>query len=515
VADTADPQQDIVEFLSRPGTYGPGTRTVERIDTHISVIFLAGDRAYKMKRAVRFEYLDYSDLDRRRRFCEAEIETNRRTAPALYLGVVAVTRDSDGALQLGGDGEPVEWLVEMRRFDQDTLFDRMAEADRLTPELMVSLADAIHRFHDRAEPDMSRGGAAILRYILDGNFREVRKSTPSLFDLAVVDGLEQLSRAALDRVADLLDARSQAGSVRRCHGDLHLRNICLVDGTPTLFDGIEFNDDITVIDVLCDLAFLLMDLEHRQHRDRANEVFNRYMALGGEVEGLAAMPLFLACRAMIRAHTSAAAARTQNDAAARDSLQSDARDYLDLAASFLEPGEVRLVAVGGLSGTGKSTLARALAPGLGRAPGALVLRSDVIRKRLFGVAPEDPLGPEGYANGVSAKVYATIQDRAAAALAAGHSVIADAVFAREGERNALEGIARAAGVTMTGLWLEAPERVMADRVTARSGDASDADAAVVRSQLGYDTGLIRWHRIDAARGANTTLAAAKAILSRP
>ena len=515
MADTAESQEDIVEFLSRPDSYGPDIRDVERIDTHISVVFLAGERAYKMKRAVHFEYVDYGGLDRRRRFCEAEIETNRRTAPALYLGVVAVTRGGDGALQLGGDGEPVEWLVEMRRFDQDTLFDRMAEADRLTPGLMTALADAIHRFHDNAARDMSRGGAAIVRHILDGNFREVRKSTPSLFDPAMVDRLEEHSHAALDNIAGLLDARSGAGWVRRCHGDLHLRNICLVDGEPTLFDGIEFNDDIAVIDVLYDLAFLLMDLEHRRHRDRANEVFNRYMALGGEIGGLAALPLFMACRATIRAHTSAAAARTQADAAARESLRSDARDYLGLAARFLEPGDTRLVAVGGLSGTGKSTLARALAPELGRAPGALVLRSDVIRKRLFGVASEDPLGPEGYAAGVSKNVYAAIQDRAAVALAAGHSVVADAVFAREDERNAIDGVARAAGVVMTGLWLEAPAAVLEDRVTARRNDASDADVRVVRSQLGYDTGNIHWHRIDAGGGAERTLARARAVLFGP
>ncbi|MEX2616263.1 MAG: AAA family ATPase [Alphaproteobacteria bacterium] len=511
---TDDIQRDVIAFLSRPESYGRDVENVQRIDTHISVVFLAGDRVYKMKRAIRFEYLDYGTLARRRAFCEAEIDTNRRTAPSLYLGVVAVTRAEDGAFQLNGNGEPVEWLVEMRRFDQDSLFDRMAEAGELTPELMTGLADSIFGFHDEAAPASDRGGAAVMRHIIDGNFREIRKSTPSLFDPDKVALLEERSRTALDSFSGLLDERGRAGRIRRCHGDLHLRNICLVDGAPTLFDAIEFNDDISVIDVLYDLAFLLMDLEHRGHRDRANEVFNRYMALGDDVAGLAALPLFLACRAAIRAHTAVAAARTQPDTAKQQSLEAEACAYLDLACTFLEPRAAQLVAIGGLSGTGKSTVAGKVAPSLGRAPGALVLRSDVMRKRLFGVAPETRLDPTAYTRAISERVYDDIAERAALALDAGHCVVADAVFAREAERTAIAAVGRSCGVRVTGVWLDAPAAVLESRVAARRNDASDAGPAVVRDQLDYDLGVMDWHRVDAGNGAGQTVAAVTALLAR-
>jgi len=512
IADNNEIQDRVIAFLSRADSYGPGVDTVQRIDTHISVIFLAGDRAYKMKRAVRFEYVDYGTLARRKVFCDAEIATNRRTAPALYLGSIAVTQSADGTLCLGGEGAPVEWLVEMRRFDQDSLFDRMAADGRLTPDLMSRLADSISRFHGDANPVTERSGTAIMRHILDGNFREIRKSTPALFDPEKVAQLEARCRTALDENAGLLDARALAGCVRHCHGDLHLRNICLVDGEPTLFDGIEFNDEITVIDVLYDLAFLLMDLEHRDHRDRANEVFNRYMALGDGAAGLAVLPLFLACRALIRAHTTVAAAKNQPGEKLRAAFETEACAYLDLAHSFLQPGDARLVAVGGLSGSGKSTVARALAPELGRAPGALLLRSDVIRKRLFGVSPETALGQDAYTPAASQRVYAALLDAAAKALAAGHSVIADAVFAREAERAEIEAVGKAAGIEFTGFWLDAPVAALEDRVTARRGDASDADASVVRRQLAYDLGAMHWHRIDAGDGADQTLKRAEALL---
>ena len=211
-----------------------------------------------------------------------------------------------------------------------------------------------------------------------------------------------------------LDDRAGQGCVRRCHGDLHLRNICLIDGRPVLFDGIEFNDAFSVIDVLYDLAFLLMDLEHRGHRDSANLVFNRYLAMSGDLDGLAAMPLFLSCRAAVRAKTTAAAARADSEAA--KSLEAEACSYLDLACGLLEPRRPVLIAIGGLSGSGKSTLAQRLAPLAGGSPGALLLRSDVIRKRLFDMAPETALNASGYTPEQSERVYRRLIESAAAAI---------------------------------------------------------------------------------------------------
>ena len=213
-------------------------------------------------------------------------------------------------------------------------------------------------------------------------------------------------------VAALLDERRASGFVRQCHGDLHLRNIVLLDGRPTLFDGVEFNDKIACTDVLYDLAFLLMDLWRRGLPRHANAVWNRYLSDTGDLDGLSLLPLFLSCRAAVRAKTSATAARLQPDARRGNELQALAREYLAMAERLLHPPRPCLVAVGGFSGTGKSTLALGLAPSVGAVPGAVVIRSDEIRKRLSGVSPLDRLGPEGYSSEMSERVYATVAERA-------------------------------------------------------------------------------------------------------
>ncbi len=503
-------QQDVIAFLLDPQSYGYNNVPVTRIDTHISVVFLVGDRAYKMKRAVRFAYLDYSTIERRRVSCEAEVSLNRRTAPMLYRDVVQVTRETDGSLRLGGRSEPVEWLVEMARFDQSALFDRMAVEGHLTLALLRALADEIAVFHASAESVAIPSGSKTMHSIVRGNEAEIAEGTPAVFDIETASLLSERTIRALKDVTALLDDRAGQGCVRRCHGDLHLRNICLIDGRPVLFDGIEFNDAFSVIDVLYDLAFLLMDLEHRGHRDSANLVFNRYLAMSGDLDGLAAMPLFLSCRAAVRAKTTAAAARVDPEAA--KSLEAEARSYLDLACGLLEPRRPALIAIGGLSGSGKSTLAQRLAPLAGGSPGALLLRSDVTRKRLFDMVPETALDASGYTPEQSKRVYRHLNESAAAALSAGQSVIVDAVFARCDERAAIQSVARDVGVPAHYLWLEAPAEAMKKRVTERTGDASDADAAVVQQQLSYDIGEMGWRRVPAGGDPERTVSISRGIV---
>ena len=249
-------------------------------------MWLAGDRVYKLKRAVRFDYVDFSTIELRRAACEAEVRLNRRTAPSLYLGVRPVTRDAGGTLAIGRTGTPVDWLVEMVRFDQDTLFDRLAERHQLDTGLMEGLADAIVRLH--AERGAASGPWRTRRHGV-GHRRQrarLRRAGRAVLEPAACERLTADARAALERHADRLDARRRQGSVRECHGDLHLRNICLVEGVPTLFDAVEFNDEISCIDVLYDLAFLLMDLWRRDLRPHANLVFNEYLARTVDLEGL-------------------------------------------------------------------------------------------------------------------------------------------------------------------------------------------------------------------------------------
>ncbi len=489
-------QSGVVAFLGSPAVHGGAA--VERLDTHASIVFLAGDRALKLKRAVRYDYLDYSTAAHRKVMCDAELRINRRTAPALYRAVVAVTRQADGALAIGGPGTPVDWLVEMRRFEQSALLDRLAEAGLLSLELMRPLAYTIARFHAAAAARVNHGGWDALTRVIDGNAAGFGREGAGVLDPAQCARLTTRARFVLRGCGDLADRRRDAGRVRHCHGDLHLSNIVVLDGEPTLFDAIEFNDDFSCVDVLYDLAFLLMDLWRLELPHHANVIWNGYLADTGDLDGLPLMPLFLSCRAAVVAKTTATAANLQADADRRLELQVLARRYLDLANTLLEPAPPRLIAIGGPSGSGKSTTARGIAPCLGAAPGAVVLRSDEIRKTLCGVKPLDRLGPEGYTPEVSQRVYATLLARADTVVRGGYTAIADAVFGRLADRDAIQHVAAAAGVPFTGLWLEAPEKVLRSRVAGRDPDASDAGVDEIRRQLAAPPDSLCWHRLDAS-----------------
>lgn len=517
-------QSAIVAFLSSEDAYtNLGlSGAVKRIETHISVVFLIGDRAFKLKRAVRFPYLDFSDADKRRTAAETELALNRRTAPELYLGLAPLVQQASGALRLGEIGASaegaIEWLVTMRRFRQRDLFDRMAGEGRLEPQLMEQLADRIVSFHTSAEVRCEQGGLAGMRFAASTVRKALAECRPGIFNPGTIASLTNDTDARIEQLAPLLEARRKAGLCRHCHGDLHLRNICLIDGRPTLFDCIEFSEEIAVIDVLYDLAFLLMDLWHRGLAEHANITLNRTLQaarLGGGIDalaGLATLPLFLSSRAAIRAHVTATMAGAGDGRAANKPLTEEARAYLDLAIGLLSPPAPRLVAIGGLPGTGKTTLARALAPQLPPVPGAIVLRSDVIRKELAGIDPLTRLGLKGYTKAMTRRTYKTLLARAGAVLTSGHSVIVDAVSARPADRAAIEAVARRLGAGFTGLWLDAPVEVLEERIAQRRADASDATVELVRKSDLYRTGAIAWHRIDASRGPKRVAFTAQALV---
>ena len=499
-------QTPVIDFLAAASTHGGVS--AERIETHASIVFLAGARAYKLKRAVRFDYLDFSTSERRRAMCEAELRLNRRTAPALYRGVVAVTREPDGSYALAGSGKPIDWVVEMNRFPQEALLDRLASVGGLSVDLMASLAAAIADFHRSAEHRPDHGGKAGMSWVIDGNAAGFAEFGRTCLDPSTTRRVTDDASRELERRTEALERRRQSGFVRQCHGDLHLRNIVLLDGRPTLFDGVEFNDEIACTDVLYDLAFLLMDLWRRRLPCHANSVWNRYLLETADFDGVSLLPLFLSCRAAVRAKTSATAANLQHDGQRRDDLEGMAREYLTMAERLLHPPGPCLVAVGGFSGSGKSTLALALAPYIGAVPGAVVLRSDETRKRLCGVPLLQRLDAEGYSPQVSERVYSHLTEHAAVLLRGGHSVIVDAVHARASDRSAIERIAEGASVPFIGLWLDAPESVLIDRTGQRHHDASDADASVVRMQRAEDTGDIGWNRLDGSAPSPCVLSSA-------
>ncbi len=491
----------MVAFLSRPETYDPPAGRIERMDTHSAHVFLAGDHAYKIKRAVRYSFLDFSTLEKRHAACLNELRVNRRTAPDLYLEVLPITAGPQGGLRLGGEGAPVEWVLKMRRFEQSALLDHMAEEGSLDLALMGPLADAIRAFHVHAPRFLQpEGGVAGLASVIAGN-DETLFGEPDIYEPEAARAFSAACRERLEALAPLLRKRAQAGFVRHCHGDLHLRNIVLQEGRPVLFDAIEFDDQLATVDVLYDLAFLLMDLWFRGLTRHANRVLNRYLSWGGtsNLRGLAALPLFLALRAMIRSKADALRAAACDEDAERRGAVGEARAYFDLAQSLIHPPAPVFVAIGGLSGTGKTTLARALAPGLGPAPGAVHLRSDVERKRLFGKDDVESLGEEAYTPAVTNLVYAVLRKKAAMVATARHGVIVDAVHGTPEERAGIEQIASRHGMAFVGLWLTAPEEALLSRVRERSADASDADERVVKMQLRYDIGPVDWQQISADR----------------
>jgi uncharacterized protein len=449
-------QRDVFAFLQDPRTYGLSA-LVTRIDTHGAAVFLAGRNVYKVKRAVRFPFMDFSTLEKRHAACEAEIAVNRGNAPDLYLGVVPITRDGD-VLRLVGDGQVIEWAVHLRRFDENATLDRLAAKGPLGSELIDKLAQAVVAAHRRAAPRDGPGATRALRRLLKETADELGGDL-DLFPSQPVAAFGDALIAAFDRAEPLLLRRGAQGQVRRCHGDLHLGNLVLIGEAPVLFDAIEFDEAIATSDILYDLAFLLMDLCERGLRADANRLMNRYLLLSDDVpfqiEGLAALPLFLSLRAAIRAKVIAALLRLKPWKA---NLRDEARTYFDAAVRFLAPVPPLLVAIGGLSGTGKTKLAAAIAPALGRAPGALHLRSDVERKRLFAVAETARLPGEAYRAEVSARVYARLHDLAEGALRAGQAVIVDATHQRPAERAAIAVLAARAGAPFFGPLVGGPYR---------------------------------------------------------
>ena len=475
-----------VEAWLRAGAGASAKGCEKVIETSISWIFLYPDRALKLKKPVDLVILDFTTPDKRRWASQRELTFNAPGAPDIYRRVRAITRAASGTLSFDGPGEVVEWALEMRRFDDTAvLLNRLSQVDGAFAE---TLGRRIAAFHATAAVGAVGGGAPGLGYILASNARLLRHLASHL-GKAAVERLIATTDAAFTELSPLLDRRMEQGFVRCCHGDLHLGNILLEAGQPILFDCIEFNDRLREIDILYDVGFLLMDLAFRGAPEAANRVLNGWLDQAartfsaGPWEGLAALGLYQSVRAAVRAHVNGMEGR-----------HDESRRYLAAAQAHLEPGVPALIALGGLSGSGKSTLARALAPRLGAAPGAVVLRSDEIRKRLWGRDPTAALPPEAYAPQASVSVYKALFSAARACLAAGKTVVADAVFLRPEERAGVEALAAASGAAFHGLWLEAPPEILRHRIESRRGDASDADARVLALQLTRDPGDIRWPR---------------------
>ena len=466
------------------------------IETHVSAIYRAETVVWKMKKAVRFDFLDQSRLDQRRRFLMRELALNSWAAPGLYHAVLPITRDENGALQIGGAPDAaLEWVIEMERVPEADFFVRIAADGRLDPALLDRVADMVAAYH-AGLPSVDLDLEQSLLNVVAGDERAgVAAGLPP----AKVAECGKAMRGALALRTAWLARRAESGFVRRAHGDLHLANLCMWRGEPVPFDALEFSESLATIDLGHDLAFLLMDLDRRVSRAAANRVFSRYLARTGDYTSLRGLALFLSMRAMVRAHVRA----SQGIA--------DAVDYFAAATNYLHPDRMIVVAVGGLPGTGKSTLARTLAPELGAAPGALVLRSDEIRKRLCQAAPEQRLRPAAYDPEMDQWVHNEMMEGVRQSIFARHAVIVDATFIEPAYRAALAELAASFGAPFVGLWLRAPMETLEQRIAARRNDASDATVTLLRRIAALDPGVRLWHDIDAS-DAMGAAAQARAIL---
>ncbi len=485
----ADSQDETINFLK---SLAP---TV--IETHLSLVFLNQQHAYKLKKAITLPFVDFSQIRQRHHYCKEELKLNRRTAPDIYLEVLTIYRNTKGKLSFKAikDSEVVDAVLKMQRFDSDNLLSKLAQQKQLTQKMMTDLAHDLANFHQQAAVSTAHQGVKLISDIIELN-QQSEETVNQVLGHKKMSELNQLLIKDIQQHSTILNTRAANGKVRHCHGDLHLNNICLWHQVPTPFDCLEFNQSMATTDVLYDLAFLLMDLWHYQQYDLANWLMNRYMEQNDESDSLVLLPLFMSLRASIRAMVIATQAAHTSVTTATTKYCRQAEDFLTLAISLLKRPKAQLVAIGGLSGSGKSTLATAIAPYIGTAPGALVLSTDRIRKRLFNVSSEEKLPADTYTKANSQLVYRIQSELSTHILQTGHSAIADGVFSKQWERKAIEQCAQTVPVTFKGVWLESPSNMLIERIINRKNDPSDATVEVLEKQLQIEHGPINWQRLN-------------------
>ena len=454
---------------------------IRLLQTHVSYVLLTGDYAYKLKKPVNFGFLDYSTLEKRHHFCQEEIRLNQRAAAAVYVGVVPITQTGE-KFQIGGEGEVVEYAVQMRQFPQDALLTSLFEQGQLTESLLVDLAGAIATFHQKAVTNdyiRSFGEVAQIRQSIDENYEQTVSYIGGPQTQQQFDETQQYTDRFFAEQEPLFQQRIQQDKIRECHGDLHLRNICLWDGNLLLFDCIEFNEPFRFVDVMFDIAYIIMDLEARQRRDLSTLFLNAYVEQTGDWEGLQVLPLYVSRQSYVRAKVTSFLLNDPGiPAAEKEAIAETAALYYRLAWEVTRPQQGQIFLMSGLSGSGKTTTARHLAG----QTGAIQIRSDAVRKHLAGIPLQQRGSDEIYTPEMTEKTYSRLLELGLTLAAAGYSVILDAKYDRQSFRQTAIAQAQAQQIPLRILHCTAPEEILRDRLNARTGDIADATAQILSQQ---------------------------------
>ena len=473
----------LIQQMMQPGFYPhPVKEPIQMIQTHVSYVLLTGDYAYKVKKPVNFGFLDYSTLELRQHFCDEELRLNQRGAAEIYLEVLPITQ-TYMQFELGGTGELVEYVLKMHQFPQETLFLSLYEEGKLTETLVEELGKVVADFHANAPTDEyieTFGKVSQVREAFDENYQQTEKYIGGAQTQSQFEETKNYTDYFFIEYRELLNSRIENQWIRECHGDLHLRNICLWSEKILLFDCIEFNEPFRFVDVMYDVAFTVMDMEARGSRDLGNAFLNTYIEQTGDWEGLQILPLYLSRQSYVRAKvTSFLLDDPSVPDAEKDKAKETAAHYYKMAWEYTKPREGKLILMSGVSGSGKSTVARKLA----RRIGAVHIRSDAVRKHLAGLPLYERGGGDIYTKEMTDKTYARLLELGIKLAASGYPVILDAKYDREAVRSEALAQSQLHQLPLQILYCTASEEVLSSRLRTRTGDITDATVDLLAAQL--------------------------------
>ena len=475
-----------IQAMLQPAFYDHPVQYCELIETHISWVILTGDYVYKVKKPVDFGFLDFSSLEKRKFYCEEELRLNQRLAPDLYLDVLKITGTPDNAV-LDGSGEAFEYAVKMLQFSQDMQLDHVLARSELRQDMIDSLAILVSGFHQQIEVAGNKSDYGDPEHVyqpIEENFTQIRDRVTDKTQLKLLLELEQWSKNRFVKIKNTLKQRKEKGFIRECHGDLHLRNLAWYNEKPLAFDCLEFNPNFRWIDVISEIAFLVMDLQDHEQPELGYRFLNRYLESTGDYAGCSVLYFYLVYRAMVRAKVDAIRAHQSGITKTEMKMANkEFNDYLKLALTYTKHVTPCIIITRGMSASGKSTITQPLLEKLG----AIRIRSDVERKRLYKIKQDETSHAEAeqgiYTPEATEKTYLKLLELAGLIIDAGMSVIVDATFSKAEQRNFFKQLANEKKVAFIILEFIAQDDTLRQRIRSRKQDVSDADANILERQI--------------------------------